>query len=182
MKDNPKPSFILTNDQREFIENLLTKNESAIKHMIRKTLGDKHGHLIEECISELCLLMCEKISVLEAHPNPAAWVIVSAKLTAFTVINNNKKGANSFPLEKAKIIGPDATFEEALYSIWLQNGAPQKLLDTLTKREKQIYQSLYIEKKTAEATARELGLTPSTVRNVKKTIKDKILDQIKKNI
>lgn len=182
MKDNPKPSLVLTNVQRAFVEELLTENESIIKYTIRKTLGDVYEYLNEECVGELCLLMCEKISVLEAHPNPTAWVIVSAKLTAFTVMKKNRIYANSVPLDRANTTKTDSTFEEALYSIWLQNDTSQKLLSTLTNRETQIYHKLYIEKKDSETTAEELGLTPSTVRTFKKTIKDKILEHIKKNI
>lgn len=182
LKNRPKPTLILTNAQRAFIENLLIENESIIKHTIRKTLGVLYGYLFEECVGELQLLMCEKISVLEAHPNPEAWVIVSAKLTAFTVINKNKNHANTIPLERAKIVGNDTTFEEALYSVWLQNNTAQKLIGILTKRETQVYRKLYVEKKDIETTARELGITPSAVRTHKQTIKEKILEYIEKKI
>ena len=182
MKDNPKLPLVLTAKQRTFIEELLVENETAIKYIIRKTLGNVYGYLNDECIGELCLLMCKKISVLESHPNPAAWVMASAKLTAFSVINKNKKYAKCVLPNEDLPTKTDPTFEEALYGLWLKNDTPQKLMDTLTKREKQIYQKLYVENKNTETTASELGLNPSTVRTLKKTLRDKILEHIQKNI
>lgn len=182
MKDNPKLPVVLTAEQRTFIEKLLVENETAIKYIIRKTLGHVYGYLNDECIGELCLLMCDKISDIEVHPNPRAWVMASAKLTAFSVINKNKKHAKFTTLNEEQPTKTDPTFEDALYSLWMKNDAPQKLLDTLTEREKQIYQKLYVQNKNIETTGRELGITPSTVRTTKKTLTDKILKHIQKNI
>ncbi|MBQ7047710.1 MAG: sigma-70 family RNA polymerase sigma factor [Clostridia bacterium] len=182
MKDNPKLPVVLTAEQRTFIEKLLTENENAIKYIIRKTLGRVYGYLNDECIGELCLLMCDKISDIEVHPNPRAWVMASAKLTAFSVINKNKNHAKFTTLNEEQPTKTDPTFEDALYSLWMKNDVPQKLLDTLTKREKQIYQKLYVQNKNIETTGRELGIASSTVRTIKKTLTDKILEHIRKNI
>jgi len=182
LKDNPKLPLVLTAKQRTFIEELLVENETAIKYIIRKTLGNVYGYLNDECIGELCLLMCKKISVLESHPNPAAWVMASAKLTAFSVINKNKKYAKCVLPNEDPPIKTDPTFEETLYGLWMKNDTPQKLLDTLTKREKQVYQKLFVQNKNTETTARELGIASSTVRTIKKTLTDKILEHIQKNI
>lgn len=182
MKDNPKLPVVLTAEQRTFIEKLLTENENAIKYIIRKTLGHVYGYLNDECVGELCLLMCYKISDIQVHPNPCAWVMAAAKLTAFSVINKNKNHAKCTPLDEAPQSKTDQTFEETLYSLWLKNDAPQKLINTLSKREKQIYQKLYEENKNIETAASELGITPSTVRTTKKTLTDKILKHIQKNI
>jgi len=178
LKDKLKPPLILTQEQRAFIESLLIENEAVIKYTIKKALGEQYGYLFEDCVGNLCLLMCEKIAVLEAHPNPAAWVIVSAKFTAFTEINNNKNHANTVQLEEAKLIVRDTTFEEVLYSIWLKNSTAEKLAGTLTKREIQVYRKLCVENKDIATTAKELGITPSAVRTFKQTIKDKILERI----
>ena len=66
--------------------------------------------------------------------------------------------------------------------VFMKNDVPKKLIDTLSKREKQIYQKLYAENKNIKTTACELGIASSTVRTIKKTLTDKILEHIQKNI
>ena len=168
MENTSKLPLVLTKEQRDFIEELLKTNQYIIRYTLRKSLGNKYGHLMEDCIGELCLLMCQKVSVLEAHPTPEAWVVVAAKLVAFSVIKRAKRYAGFIPLERVRMVGTDTTFEEVLYGIWLQNDTLQKLIERLTKREAQVYNKLYVENKSVETTAKELGLSPSTVRNYKR--------------
>lgn len=182
MKNSQKLPAPLTQKQRELIEKLATEYEPLIKHIIRLTLGVTFEYLTDECVAELCLLMCLKASVLEKHQNPKAWVAVAAKLTACTVKKRNNRAAKTLPLKDKATDGVDTTYEEALYSIWLQNKAPQKLLESLTKGELQVYYKLYVENKSAVTAAKELGVSPATVRNFKAHIKEKAQNYINKKI
>lgn len=172
----------LTDSQRAFVENLIGENQRAIYYIIKAALGDVYGYLTDDSVGRLYLLTCEKIKTVESHPCPKAWILVAAKVTALYMIKNNRKDLDSVPLERASVAGLDTTYEEALFEIWLQNDVPQKLLNTLTKRETQIYHKLYVENKDTETTAAELGLTVSTVRSFKQLIKDKLTHHINKKI
>lgn len=182
MKKNKKTHVALTETQRSYIENLIQNHKTLVYYTIRSVLRKGYGYLAEECVSELYLLMCQKVQVLETHPNPKAWMIVAAKLTAFSVIKKYRHDSSNVPLENSKASKIDSTYEEALYSIWLENDVATRVLAGLTKRETQIYHKLYIENKSTLATARELDISVSTVRSFKKLIKDKIEFKVRKNI
>ena len=174
----------LTESQRAFIEHLIGENQGVIYCIIKAVLGEVYGYLLEDCVGKLYLLTCEKIDIVENHPCPKAWIRVAAKLTALYMIKNNRKDLEVTSLEGRAFptAGVDTTYEEALFGIWLGNDVPKKLLNTLTKREAQIYYKLYVENKDTETVATELGLNVSTVRSFKNLIKNKLTEHINKNI
>ena len=145
-------------------------------------MGEVYEYLTDDCVSELYLLACTKISALKAHPKPKAWLIVASRLTAFSAIKESKPDLNSVPLEMMGSTEIDTTYEEALFEIWSQNNAPQKLISTLTKNETLVYHKLFVENKSINEAAKDLSLSPSAIRSFKKLIKDKIKWHVKKNI
>ena len=178
-KTNQSP---LTASQRDFVQHLISENQGAVYYTIKSVLGEVYGYLTEDSVGKLYLLVCEKIKVVENHPCPKAWLLVAAKVTALYMIKNNRKDLDLVPLERASSAASDPTYEEALFEIWLDNNVSQKLLNTLTKREMQIYHKLYVENKDAETAAAELGLNVSTVRSFKQLIKAKLHEHINKKI
>ena len=182
MRKDKSKQRALTDDQKAFAEKLITENKSIIYYTIQGVLGEVYGYLADDCVGELYLLACAKILELEKHPCPRAWMLVAARLTAHTLIKKHKTDLDNTPLELAHKTRVDTTHEDALFEIWLQNDVPQKLLRTLTKREKQIYHKLYEENKDTETVAAELDLSVSTVRSFNKLLKDKLLRYIDENI
>ncbi len=182
MKKEKINSSPLTDSQRAFVENLIRENQGAIYYIIKAVLGEVYGYLLDDSVGKLYLLTCEKIKIVENHPCPKAWVLVAARVTALYMIKNNRKDLDAVPLERAPVTEVDTTYEEALFGIWLENDVPQKLLNTLTKRETQIYYKLYVENKGTETVAAELGLKVSTVRSFKQLIKDKLREHVNKKI
>ena len=171
----------LTQTQKEFLESLINENKRLISNTVLNTLGKAFSFLYEDCISELYLLACLKISVAQSHPNPVGWIIVCARLTAYTLMQNHKRDINSVPLEDSL---SDATnvFDEVLYSIWIENDAVLKIINTLTPREREVYNLIYIQGKKPEEAASLLGISHSTVRNIRKQLKDKITQKVYKGI
>lgn len=171
----------LTETQKTFLETLISENKHYISNTVLNTLGSAFSFLYEDCISELYLLACLKISIAESHPNPDAWIIVCARLTAYTVMQQHRRNAVTAPLEEALPDGANV-FDEALYNIWLENNAPLKLINTLAARERQVYNLIYIKGTKPEDVAKLLGISHSTVRNIRKQLKDKITDKVYKDI
>ncbi len=171
----------LTEKQRMFLDSLIRENKRYISNTVLNTLGSAFSFLYEDCISELYMLACLKISIAETHPNPAAWIIVCARLTAHTVIQKRKRDALNVPLDE-NLYDDSDVFDEALYNIWIENGVALKLIEELTPREREVYNLIYIKGKKPEEAAKLLGISHSTVRNIRKQLKEKITKKVYKGI
>lgn len=181
MNKKTKSKIVLTKKEAYFIENLIEYNEKHIKNVIHSTLGSENQYLAEDTINEFYLLMCEKIEILKAHPCPQAWILVAAKYTAQGMVHKHKKDLLSVSLDEVSYkLGETDVFEDAVYEIWLENKVSEKLIANLTKREREIYYKIYIEKKKPKEIAAELNISANAVRNINKNLRDKIKDDIKR--
>lgn len=176
-----KKTASLTEKQRAFLDGLIRENKHYISNTVLNTLGKPFSFLYEDCISELYLLACLKIDVAETHPNPAAWIIVCARLTAHTVIQKRKREMAEVTLDE-DIPDNGDVFDEALYNIWIENGTALKIINELTPREREVYNLVYIKGKKPEEAAKLLGISHSTVRNIRKQLKEKITKKVYKSI
>lgn len=169
----------LSPEDSKFLQALIEANEKVINITIYNALGEQYTYLAEDAVAQLYLLACEKIDVLRAHECPKAWLIVAAKLTAKSIIKKHiTELSHVFTADPPELSADDNVFEEAVYSIWLQNKVPEKLIAMLTKREKEVYNKLYIENKTAKQAAAELGTTVNLINNVHKNLRGKIKNAI----
>ena len=176
-----KQKIQLTVEQSRFVECLIIDNNSVITNIIRKTLGNTYLYLLEDTISELYLLICEKINIVEKHTNPKAWLYVSAKTTALSMIQRNKKDLQNDNIEEQEIVQNDTIFEDAVYNIWLDNRIPEKLIEELAPRERQVYDGIYLKKKKPKDLAKDLEISINTVRNIHKKLRDKLTKKINDN-
>lgn len=182
MKNAEERKFILTSEECDYIEKLIIKNESVVRSVIRSALGEKFDQIGDECMSDLYLLMCEKIDKLKKHENPDGWLIVSAKNIALNAKRkHNTQLKHMIVEERTYIRAEDNVFENALYNIWLEDGAIDKILARLTPRETEIYNYLYRKRLSCKQTAKITGLSESTVRNINANIKKKIHKGLHKN-
>lgn len=179
MNIKPKNKILLSQADACFIEKLIGDNKTLVKTIIYSTLGQEHKELFEDALNELYLLICEKFQTIKSHPNPKAWLLVAARYTAQGMKSKHIKH-QSENINKAREISDKMDIsEEAVYNIWLENNIPQKLINSLTNREKEIYTLIYIKDKKPKEIAKELGITESSVRNIHKNLKDKITEKIK---
>lgn len=171
----------LTTEDSFFIERLLDDNKQYIKNVIYSELGGTYRYLAEDAIHDMYLLMCQKIDVLKAHECPKAWILVASRRVAQGIMRKNRKDLENIPLDNVicETDGADIV-EQVVYDIWLENELPGKLIESFTKREREVYHKLYIEEKTFKQTAEELSLTTNAVYNFNKNLKDKIKNAIKR--
>lgn len=174
MKNNKETDVALSTAQREFVEKLINENRTSVNAIVRNVLGAVNAYLFEDCISEIYLLLCKKISVLENHPNPKAWMYVAAKMMARTIITKSKNDNNNVPLEFLGSTTHDPTYDEVAYRIYLENDVNKKIFEKLTKREAQVYEKLFLQKKSVKEAANELHISESVVRTHKMAVKEKI--------
>lgn len=174
MKNNKKSDVALSTAQREFVEKLINENQTSVNAIVRNVLGTVNGYMLEDCISEIYLLLCKKISLLEKHPNPKAWLYVAAKMMARTVIFKNKNDNNNVPLEFLGSTTRDPTYDEVAYHIYLESDVNKKILEKLTYREAQVYEKIFLQKKSVKEVANELHISESAVRTHKMAVKEKI--------
>ncbi len=183
MNTKQKDNRPLSEEEVLFIEKLIIENRKIIKNIIYNILGERYKHHAEDAVCDVYLLMCQKIDVLKNHNAPRAWIFVAARYVARGVVRNNKKHDNTIPIDMIEDFPSDINVEEeATYRIWLSDKVPEKLIKSLTKREQQVYQKLYIEGKTPKQAAVELNLTANAVYNFNKNIRDKIKYAVKRKM
>lgn len=180
MKTNEIEKFRLTADEAEYIKDLIIRNQYVIKSEVRMILRDKFEQIGEDCISEIYFLACKKISVLKKHEKPDAWIALASRKVAQNMARkHNTLLKNSTNVEITDIVVKDDVFEDALYNIWMENGAIDMLLNTLTPHEHEIYSLIYKKRLSSKEVAKIMGVSDSTVRNIVATIKRKIKTAIK---
>lgn len=177
-----KRNYVLTSEECNYIEKLIIKNQSIVRAVIRTTLGERFELLCDDCISELYLLMCERINKLKNHENPDGWIVVAAKNIAINAMRkHNTQLKHTITEEIIDIPVEDNVFESALYNIWLKDGVIEKLLDKLTPHEREIYNYLYQKRLPPKKVAEIMGLSHSTIRNINAKIKKKIQNGLNEN-
>lgn len=183
MNNAEKREYVLTTEECEYIERLIIKNKTIVRTVIRTALGEEFEQLGEDCISELYLLMCEKIDTLKAHDYPDGWVVVAAKKVASNILRKHKTRSNLTAAERTRELrAGDDVFENAVYNIWMEDGVIDKLLASLTPHELEIYDYLYRKRLTAKKVAEIMGLSASTVRNIDAGIRRKIQKGISEDV
>lgn len=181
MGEKTDKSAKLSQADRDFIKQLVLKNRVTIAHTVRVVLGELYGSLYEDCIGETYLLACQKVKHIREHENPDGFIIVAAKLTALGLMRK-VKGVKTVP-----IVNPDAlpsetdVYEEALFNICIKQLTPKNLEELFTPREAEVFKLIYIEELNSIQAAERLGISDSTVRSIKQTVKDKVKQLVKKN-
>lgn len=171
----------LSPEEREFLSRLLEEKRSTILYVMKEMLDDTYYRLRDDCLSELYLLAVRKIDVLIKHPSPGRWLIVAAKYLALNARSKSAHRTEPVPLEEIEALpSSEDVFETALYNIWTEQDIYGRLKSELTKREREIFELLFEQQKSAVSVAAELGISESTVWNIRKSIKDKYKAAIKK--
>ena len=179
MKTNEKEVFRLTSDEAEYIRDLIIRNEYIIRAEVRLVLRDKFEQIGEDCISEIYLLACRKIVLLKKHEKPDAWITLASKKVAQNMARkHNTFLKNSTDDEIVDVGTEDNVFEDALYNIWMEDGSIDKLLNTLTSHEREIYNMIYKKRLSSKEVAILMGTSDSTIRNTVVKIKRKIKNAI----
>lgn len=175
MKVTESQKLRLTAEEAGYIEELILRNEYIIRAEVRSVLQDKFEQIGEDCISEIYLLACEKITVLKKHKNPDGWIVVAARNVAHNMARKHNTILNrtSEHILENIHIGEDV-FDDALYNIWMRDGSIEKLINTLTPHEREIYELIYIKRLKPKEAAKLMCISDSTVRNIVAMIKKKI--------
>ncbi len=165
MKENKSK---LNCEESAFIEELVLRNDTLIRNVLMGVLAENFRHLTDECIAETYLLACRRADVLKDHPNPDGWVVKTAKTKALELLNKHKN-EKLLPLEEALSVSAHQNVEEeAQYNIWQERFYISEVLSSLSKREKQIYKLLYIDRLSVPIAAKTLGISEKTVLNVRR--------------
>lgn len=171
---------VLTRSDASYVANLINEYAEEIKNVIYSTVSNRND-LIEEAVSDLHLLMCEKIEDIKTHSCPKAWILVSAKRVAQGVIAKARRYSSVVPLDDIVEIADERSIEdEAIFQIWMDEKVPEKLIGRLSKREREVYDKIYVEGKTTKETASDLNISLNAVHNIHKNLRDKIKDDVKR--
>ena len=169
----------LTSEESEQLERIIMDRIHIIRYTIVKIFGVMYLYLVDDCVSEVVLLACQKGRILLNHSNPGGWLVNASKNIAHNMIRKHKKEIRNVSIDELESVSvSEDVFEEMLYQEWLKKRIPELLVSRLTKREQEIYDLLFVQKKTPQAIAEELHISVNTVRNIKKSIVDKIKNDI----
>ncbi len=177
--NNKKEKFHLTYEEAEYIKDLIIRNEHIIRTVVKSILREKFDQIGDDCISEIYFLACKKIAVLKNHEKPDAWITVASKKVAQnTARKHNTVLKHSTDDDITNIGTEDDIFEDVLYNIWMEDGSVDKLLNTLTPHEREIYNLIYKKRLPSKEVAILMGTSDSTIRNTVAKIKQKIKNAI----
>ncbi len=174
----------LTPEESVFLRDLLVENKNNIKNAVRSVLKTNFKYLVEDCISEVTLLVLQNPKTLMEHKNPNGWIVVASKRVASNLIRKEYTRLKNTGKEITYDIptGKDTVHEDALYNIWMENKSIETLLKELTPREKEVYDLVYRKRLTSKKAGELLGISASTVRNIDSNIKEKIKYAVKKKL
>lgn len=169
----------LTSEDAARLENILMDRIHIIRYAIIKVVGVTYNYLVDDCVSEVLLLACEKSDTLLNHSNPGGWLVNASKNIAYNMIRKHKNDVKNIPIDDLlSVSSPDDVFEDMVFEDWIEKRVPKLLLSRLTNREREIYEMLFVQKKTPQEVAEELHISVNTVRNIKKSIVDKIKNDV----
>lgn len=165
----------LTPEEAARLEALLTKRIYVIRHTVLNILSPDFRYLVDDCVNEVLLLACKKAEILLCHENPGGWLVIASKYVAHKMRRKHLPEQRNVPIDELRdTLHSGTVFEDLVFEEWKKKKIPELLISRLTPREREIYDLLYIQKKTPKTVAEELHISVSTVRNIKKSIEDKI--------
>lgn len=166
---------VLSNEESERLGSLIRKHRNVIRATVFKILGSQFRYLLEDCTSEVAVIAVQQGAELLSHPNPAGWFVLASKNTANNMLRKERTRLRKEIIDSdLQIQMQDDPLEEVAYADWIENGIPDKLLSRLAPREREIYDMIFVQDMGITEIARELSLSESTVRNIKKNVLDKI--------
>ena len=178
-----KEAKALTNEEREFLEDLLSKNKPIFLHVIKIATGDLYDVFGDECLSELHCLSIRKIKNLMSVENPKRWLTTASKYIAIEFVRRYGNGRGSVPIDDvADQLANDDVFEEARYNILMREFTLDKIMNKLTKRQKQIFEMMIVQKMSCEEVSRKLNISESTVWNTRASLVKRVEEIIKNDL
>lgn len=181
MLNRLKEAKALTNEERDFLEKLLIENKPILLHVIQIVTGDLYDVFGDECLSELHCLSMRKIKKLMSVENPKRWLTTASKYIAIEFVRRYGSGRGSVPLDDVyEQLANDDVFEEARYNILMREFTLDKIMNKLTKRQKQIFEMMIVQKMSCEEVSRKLNISESTVWNTRASLVKRV-EQIIKN-
>lgn len=164
----------LSSEESEFLQQLLEKEQSAILRIIKNSLGASYYDLKDDCLSNVFLLAVHKIKIVMKCKYPDRWLARSTRLAVMNAIRSrNNRFSQTASIDVDSVALSEDVSELAIYNIWMEQDAYNALKRELTKRELQVMELMCEQDKTTQEIAKELKITQTTVRNIKKSIKDK---------
>lgn len=181
--DGKNKKIVITAEDELFINDLITNNVYIIKSQMRRVFGRHYDRFAEDCISEIYLLLCEKVAAVKNHENPVGWLSMTSKYVARNLMRREMlRGGCPAPENHAETPTAVDVFEEAVYNIWVEQNAVDKILDVLPPRELEIYGLLYKEKLKPKEVAEQLGISVNTVWVINSSIRNKVEKAIKEKL
>jgi len=135
---------VLSEADRKYLNDIFKEHEVLIKNTIIRTLKDYRREDIEDCTMDVFWIACIKVDELIASPNPAGWLVKTAKNVTMNFIRRASTVYKNGVEENEEYIYNTASFENDLvedivYNEWIKSKATLKVLSMLNKTEKEYY-------------------------------------------
>ncbi len=166
-------------DDTELISSILSGDETAFNLLVRKYQKSVHAlawritgdyHIAEEITQDTFLHAFKKLSTLNEPKQFSGWLHVSAKRQCLAWLRKKKMDMQSLEsvpeiaLEKAAYANYIADLREEEYNEYLRE-IVDDLLQELPNKERTVVILHYIEEMTCEAIAKQLSVSPNTVKS-----------------
>ncbi len=171
---------------REFILSLYNSYERLLKNTIIRSLGEAHRQDVEDVLMDVVYISCCKIEQLKNAPNPAGWLVNTAKnicrnyvrrkITEQKYTDGASENVNTYGESFETALVNDMVFEE-----WMEQDAVGAIKSLLSPKELMLYELRFVEKRTiGEISAmqkRSEGSVKVAVCRLKKRIVEIVRDR-----
>lgn len=163
------PNYILDPKDSEYLMELYIKYEKLIKYTIAKSISYMSKEDMEDCLMDVFCISCCKIEQLKSSPNPAGWLVKTAKLVSKNRMRRNITIDKYCCQNNEDYIYVEEDFEDQLieniiFESWLKDNVSYKIYSLLNKTDKELYDLKLRRKLTVEEIAKRKNKSIGSIR------------------
>jgi len=138
---------------REFILSLYSSYERLLKNTITRCLGEAHLQDVEDVLMDVVYISCCKVEQLKEAPNPAGWLVNTAKNVCRNRIRkrSTEQKYTDGAIEDVDIHGESfeaALIDDMAFEEWMEQDAVGAIKKLLSPKELMLYELRFVEKRT----------------------------------
>lgn len=143
----------LNETDREFILSLYSSYERLLKNTILRSLGEANLQDVEDVLMDVVYISCCKVEQLKEAPNPAGWLVNTAKNVCRNRIRkrSTEQKYTDGAIEDVDIHGESfeaALIDDMAFDEWMEKDAIGTIKKLLSSKELLLYKLRFIEKRT----------------------------------
>lgn len=169
----------LSEEDREYLLTLYKQYERLIKNTIIHCLTYKGSYDVEDALMDVFYIACYKIEKLKDSPNPAGWLVNTAKNVAanqsrkyFVIDKHNYTDENG--LKYVSCSFEETLLDDITFETWMNNKAVDSIKSLLSETELILYKLRFEEHKSITEISKILTKSEGSIKTAVSRLKKHI--------